>query len=68
VLGVRDLGEMSAREVFEEVAALLARGYVRLKKRTPHVVHALAGTEGAPEWPPKEPSEFRETGLDIEAD
>jgi len=59
---------MSAEEIFQEVAALLSRGYVRLKKRTPHLAGVLAGAEGACERPPEEPSEFRETGLDIEAE
>ncbi|MCD6405217.1 MAG: hypothetical protein J7M19_05285 [Planctomycetes bacterium] len=59
---------MSADEIFQEVAALLARGYMRLKKRTPHLADALAEAEAAREWPPEEPWEFRETGLDIEAD
>jgi len=66
--GIADPREMSAEKVFQEVAALLARGYVRLKKRAPHLVHALAEAEGALELPPEEPSEFRETGLDIEAE
>ena len=66
--GIADPREMSAEKVFQEVAALLARGYVRLKNRTPHLADALAGAEDVRERPPEEPSEFRETGLDIEAE
>jgi len=55
--GMANPREMSAEEIFQEVAALPARGYVRLKKRTPHLADALAGAEGAHERPSKEPAE-----------
>lgn len=65
MLGIRDPGEMSQREIFEEVAALLARGYLRLKRRSPAEAGAfgqpIQATEGAPEIF----SEIREDGLDV---
>ncbi len=63
-----DPREMSPDEIFQEVAALLARGYARLKRRTPDLAHALTEAEGARESLPEKPLEFLETGLDTEAE
>jgi len=65
VFGVRDPGEMSDREIFEEVAALLARGYLRLKRRSPAEAGALGNAAGTPETAPEIFSEIREDGLDV---
>ena len=65
MLGVRYPGEMSEREVFEEIAALLARGYLRLKRRSPAEAGALRNAAGTPETAPEIFSEIREDGLDV---
>ena len=65
MLGVRNPGEMSDREIFQEVAALLARGYLRLKRRSPAEVGALGQSIQATESAPEIFSEIREDGLDV---
>ena len=65
MLGVRDPGEMSQREIFEEVATLLARGYLRLKRRSPAESGALARSAGATEDAPEIFSKIRKGGLDV---
>jgi len=65
VFGVRDPGEMSEREIFEAVAALLARGYLRLKRRSPAEAGALRQGAPATDSEPKIFSEIREGGLDV---
>ena len=62
MLGVRDPGEMSERERFEEVAALLARGYLRLKRRSPAEAGALRRAVQTSESAPEISPEIREDG------
>jgi hypothetical protein len=56
---------MSEREIFEEVAALLARGYLCLKRRSPAEAGALGNAAGTPETEPEIFSEIRKSGLDV---
>ena len=65
MFGVRDPGEMSQREIFEEVAALLARGYLRLKRRSPAEAGALGLAATATETGPEISSEIRDEALDV---
>ena len=65
MLGIRDPGEMSQREIFEEVAALLARGYLRLKRRSPAEAGALGSAVGAAKSATEISPEIREDGLDV---
>ena len=65
MLGIRDPGEMSQREIFEEVAALLASGYLRLKWRSPAEAGALGSAATATETGPEISSEIRDEGLDV---
>lgn len=65
MFGVRDPGEMSDREIFEEVATLLARGYLRLKSRSPAEAGALGHGLTATETSPEIASEIRKGGLDV---
>ena len=65
MLGIRDPREMSEREIFEEVAALLARGYLRLKRHSPAEAGALGSAVGAAKSAPEISPEIREDGLDV---
>ena len=65
MLGIRDPGEMSQREIFEEVAALLATGYLRLKRRFPTEAEALGAAATAAETGPEISSEIRDEALDV---
>ena len=65
MLGIRDPGEMSQREIFEEVAALLATGYLRLKRRSPAEAGALGQAVQATDSEPEIFSEIRKGGLDV---
>jgi len=56
---------MLQREIFEEIAALLARGYLRLKRRSPAEAGALGRAVRTSESAPEIFSGIREDGLDV---
>jgi hypothetical protein len=56
---------MSQREIFEEVAVLLASGYLRLKRRSPEEAGALGPAAAATGTSPEISSGTRAEGLDV---
>ena len=65
MLGIRNPGEMSDREIFEEVAAILARGYLRLKRRSPAEAGTVAGGTPPTANGAETLADLREGGLDV---